>query len=132
MILGFMKNFKSGKPTNFPEKIKAKIKKTTIRKGNRWKVGDKIHFATGVRTKKYKQFAYVICTSVRRIAINPKEKSVSIEKVISSSKYIMKHYFAFQVEDIAKNDRFDSLDDFWLYFNEYFEGQIITWELFNG
>jgi len=83
MVLGFKQKFPWGEPTCFREKIllcvagatpgkkvlcdfsqgfqklpKIEIypKLHTIRAGNRWKPGQKIHMAYGVRTKNYEQF----------------------------------------------------------------------------
>jgi len=73
MILGFKTIFPWGQVNFFEEKIKASLiikfdgiiiipKIHTIRKGNRWRAGVKIHFATGVRSKGYRQFAEAVCT----------------------------------------------------------------------
>ena len=56
MILGFKTHFDDGVPTNFVEKILSGEKIHTLRQSNRWKTGMYLHMATGVRTKKYKQF----------------------------------------------------------------------------
>lgn len=96
MILGFKKTFDNGEQTYFREKIIAsyflglinrvkyfdnmpiakiinEYKRTpkihTIRHGSRWKAGDKIHFATGVRTKHYECFAEGYCHGVQDIII---------------------------------------------------------------
>jgi hypothetical protein len=60
MILGFKTQFPWGEPTHFEEKILRKPgfvpKIHTLRESDRFEVGQKIHFATGVRTKHYRQF----------------------------------------------------------------------------
>jgi len=63
MILGFKKQFK-------PLVLNG-MKIHTIRedKPNRWKAGNKIHFATGVRTKYYNQFEEGVCVSVQSILL---------------------------------------------------------------
>lgn len=63
MILGFKKQFK--------QSILDGTKIHTIREDshNRWKAGNKIHFATGVRTKHYNQFEAGICVSVQPILL---------------------------------------------------------------
>ena len=63
MILSFKKRFVS--PILSGHKIH------TIRedKPRRWKAGNKIHFATGVRTKHYDQFHAGVCVSVQAIVL---------------------------------------------------------------
>lgn len=83
MILGF-KTKVGGKLTLFVQKILACVmavyaaeyipKKHTIRAGKRWKVGMKLHLATGVRTKEYFQFnenikGLEVCKCVQSIEI---------------------------------------------------------------
>ena len=65
MILGF-------KP-EFVPKILDGTKIHTIRedKKDRWKPGNKIHFATGIRTPEYKQFKEWRCISTQPILIMP-------------------------------------------------------------
>lgn len=110
----------------------------TIRadKNNRWKAGNKIHFQvwTGkpYNSKVY-QFAPVIeCKSVQEIEI--KHFSCSIELEIGSTTYIVKrnHKAAIYeydqvIEQLAKNDGFDSVQEFFNYFNKDFTGKIIHW-----
>jgi len=61
MVLGFKEQFKE--PINLCTKIH------TIRRDehNRWKQGNSIQFATGVRTKNYNEFATGICVSTQTI-----------------------------------------------------------------
>ena len=63
MILGFKKQF--------PPMILVGTKIHTIRedKHDRWKAGNKIHFATGIRTKNYNQFYSGVCKSVQAITL---------------------------------------------------------------
>ncbi|TGK45552.1 ASCH domain-containing protein [Leptospira bouyouniensis] len=121
MILGFNKQFVS--------KILSGEKIHTIRRDDkdRWKPGKIIHFSTGVRTKNYNQFAIGRCTYTLEIIINPAKERVFISKG-SGLVYRGQGVLAF-----AKNDGFDSLDDFWKWFNQPFEGKLIHWDLFaNG
>jgi hypothetical protein len=67
MILNFSTELPDGTPTNFADKILAGNKIHTIRKGNRWKAGDLIHFSTGSRTKQYSNFYQTTCTSTQQI-----------------------------------------------------------------
>ena len=63
MILGFKPQFKNP--------ILAGTKIHTIREDrhNRWKAGNTIHFATGVRTKNYNQFDIGLCYAVQPILL---------------------------------------------------------------
>lgn len=123
MVLGFLKGFfvdGRRKPTNFEEKIKKGIKLHTIRwdDKDRWKEGRKIHFATGARTSKYNCFKEGVCTGTQKIEI-------SIRRVFIDGKLLTLE----TLEELAINDGFDSLDDFWWWFDQYspFEGKIIHW-----
>lgn len=126
MILGFKKTFPWGKPTNFPEKILNEVKIHTIRadKNDRWRAGLKIQFATGARTKYYHQFALGMCSEVKKIRINPNYKSA----YFYSEEFNL--WVTDDVEVLAKNDGFDSVEDFWKWFNEPFEGKLIYFKLF--
>ncbi len=138
MILGFKTEI-FGKPTNFVSKIclayifnkPANIQKIhTIRKGNRFKGGEKLHMATGVRTKHYEQFNLNIeglqrCISVQDIKISWKEFPFFSTCIIEID--------GKEIQDksiLAMNDGFtDTLnyEHFLKYFNTDFEGQIIHW-----
>lgn len=63
MILSFKEQFVT--PILNGEKIH------TIRadEPNRWKAGNKIHFATGVRTRNYRQFETGVCKSTQSIIL---------------------------------------------------------------
>jgi len=121
MILGFKPQFK--------EKIINKSKIHTIRRdeNNRWKSGNKIHFATGVRTKKQSCFRHGFCQSVQKISIvyyeglKGDEVGVLIDGRIISEE---------ETEQLAKNDGFDSVKEFFEWFNEDFEGRLIHWTEF--
>lgn len=109
MVLGFKKQF--------PEKIISGQKIHTIRVGNRWKPGMKIHFATGVRTKNYQQFNSGTCVSVQSIRIYFPSGNVLIDWELFHNK-----------ELLAKNDGFDSFQEMQDWFGkDGVEGQIIHW-----
>jgi hypothetical protein len=102
----------------------------TIRKGNRWKAGMKIHFAINNRSKNYFQFAPVIeAKFVQKITINKFLDGINI--------YIDDDFYLSQLdkgmlEEFAKNDGFDTFKDFIDFFfpndsSGEFEGQIIHW-----
>lgn len=117
MILGFKKQFV--KP------IKAGTKIHTIRedKHNRWKPGMKMHFATGVRTKKYRQFIPTLtCIRVQKIKIIYKKTSPSPKIFVDGKRLNMDDtYF------LAKGDGFSNTWQFREWFNKDFTGKIIHW-----
>ena len=124
MILGFKTKWPDGRPTHFVEKIQACFKHEkhldnipkihTFRKGNRWRVGRWIQFATGVRTPKYHCLVESQCMGVQdaEIEFNPLSGELSIHvyndplnptssEILSKDKILL----------FAVNDGFDSLDD---------------------
>lgn len=119
MVLGFKKQF--------VPKILDGTKIHTIRedKTRRWRKGMKINFATGVRTKNYEQFKEGVCTDVKKISITP-HKNVCMSLDDTTNGFVMlddeKDLLKF-----AQNDGFDTLDDFWKWFDKPFEGVIIHW-----
>jgi len=167
MILGFKQKFPWGESTYFREKILAivgrvsingdnisdgpiindgfKPKIHTMRAGNRWKPGDKIHMAYGVRTKEYQQFNKGIpelenCISTQRIKLTWIYKNAYVETNLPLRKIKGPHgefnyYPAIWVDDkplnqsqielLADNDGFDSIYQFFIWFNKDFTGQII-------
>lgn len=111
-----------------------KPKLHTVRAGTRWKSGMDIHFAINPRSKNYFQFAPVIpCVSVQEIEI--------IEMVMTSSSHCYQtqdgrvwvivvdgvHLKRTQIEQLAINDGFDSVEQFFSWFNKDFKGQMIHW-----
>lgn len=147
MILSFKTSIK-GKPTNFVDKILKGEKVTTIRedKKNRWKAKNKIHFATGVRTNNYKQFAEGECTDVQEIKITsanslPKNQyngcvyiiDIPIKGVVFQMSYCIeiagKLLTTQEIEALAKADGFDSTETFFDWFNKDFEGKIIRFKI---
>lgn len=123
MILNFLKGFQVDgrrKLTKFKEKILEGRKKHTIRfdSTNRWEEGRKIHFATDHRTNNYNCFKEGVCTGTQKIEI--KGRSIYVEgKLLNSDK----------VAWLAINDGFDTVEDFWWWFDLYtpFKGKIIHW-----
>lgn len=114
MVLGFKKQFVS--------KIFDKTKIHTIRvdKNRRWRVGLKIHFATGVRTKNYNQFFKGECKGVQNIYINP---NAAICKVLVDSNWLTESEFL----KFIKADGFENEKEFFEWFNEPFYGRLIHW-----
>lgn len=130
MIIGF-------KP-QFVKKILRGSKKHTIRedKFDRWRPGKSIHFATGVRTKNYKQFKKGICKSVQWIKINYWKGNTNRIQVLVDDKIMFEingiiHEGTDFMDDLAKNDGFKNYDELldWFCQGKYgvFFGKIIHW-----
>lgn len=118
MILGFKTIWATTKkPTNFVELILSGEKIHTLRKGNRWKAGNMIHMATGVRTKNYKQFNTEradlwYCKSTQAIRLEFDE-NMSKCKVFVDGRLLSIE----EQRKIAINDGFTCIADFWLWFS---------------
>ncbi len=161
MILGFKTQVK-GKPTHFVQKILAckldEYRKAfapkihTIRGGNRWKQGNSIQMATGVRTKKYFRFngdgiGLDKCLGVQAIEIIraddlPFNEFESNGWIVSVPVRKLDETFsaAFKVKvdgrDLSKdeikllsaNDGFETPEQmFWWFDLDSFSGQLIHW-----
>ena len=129
MILGFKKQFVT--PIIKGEKIH------TIRedKNNRWKKGNLIHFATGMRTKNYNQFKIDICKSVQKIEIkyrlgfNDEKRIPSV--FVDGKKFVEGLEIGYsdfpKLIELINNDGFELAKDFFDWFNKDFKGKIIHW-----
>lgn len=139
MILSYKKKFPfNNQPTDFEYKIKAGIKKHSIRDDNhdRWQPGMKIHHAHGARTKYYHQFAEGICVSTQTIMISfiyqgMYDSTPEYSFDINGQRYavfidsrLLNHQ---EVRTLAYNDGFDSIEDFFLWFNKPTIKKIIHW-----
>ena len=126
MILSFKKQF--------AEPILNGSKIHTIRHDskNRWKEGNKIHFATDVRTKNQVQFHESTCVSVQRISIfkvanisTPYSvKSKGVNRQVEIDGNIIN---CSEIVELSLKDGFKSTDDFFEWFSEDFEGKLIHW-----
>lgn len=129
-------------PLPSPIFYKGKPKIHTIRedKHNRWQVGKMIDFYINNRTKKAFRFApRVPVIAVQDIGIHwygeSRELTPSqagefynyVEVVIDPDSEDYKLLTIKEVEQLAKNDGFDSVEDFFAYFNNDFKGKIIHW-----
>lgn len=101
----------------------------TIRAGNRWKAGMDIHFATNPRSKNYFQFAPVIpCVSVQEIEIIYTGYSPNTPVVyVHNGKSLMNPLSYSEIKKLAQNDGFDSVEQFFAWFDADFKGKIIHW-----
>ena len=116
MVLGFKEQF--------VPKILDGSKIHTIRRDEhrRWQKKVRIHFATGVRTKNYKQFKIGVCKFNQAIHTNAKKRTVYLGLNGGMHKLSDKG-----IDLLAKNDGFDSTEAFWEWFNEDFHGVIVHW-----
>jgi hypothetical protein len=89
----------------------------SIRAGNRWKAEMDIHFVVHNRTKNRFQFAPIYkCVSVQKIVIDGHQVVVD------------ENMLGFHAKDrLALNDGFNSVTDFYNFFNKPFIGQIVHW-----
>lgn len=101
----------------------------TIRedKTDRWKAGMKIDFFINVRTKDMFRFAPVLpVVSVQNFEVEKlcdtgewyKDFIVLVDNVYQEVD---------EIKQIAQNDGFDTVEDFFEYFNKDFKGKIIHW-----
>lgn len=91
---------------------------------DRWKAGRKIHFVINNRTANRLQFApVVLCKSVKRIAIKPNFRQVTILREWDHTTDLSPS----EIAQLAINDGFDSMKSFWDFFSEDFNGKIIHW-----
>lgn len=122
---------KTGKP---PVNIDGKLHTFREDKNDRWKAGKDIHFAINNRTKNYFQFAPVVpCISTQKVEIN---HFLGYSQVLIDNKLygeIFHHglddiyQYTDDLEILAKNDGFDSVEDFFAWFNKDWSGKIIHW-----
>lgn len=117
MVLGFNPRFVG--------KIISGTKIHTIRADihNRWKAGRSIQFATGVRTKYYQQFKDGVCVSTQKIVIDCDVNTIGDRIIIIDDRQLTEAH----VFKLAKNDGFNSLEEFYDWFNKPFVGKIIHW-----
>jgi hypothetical protein len=117
MIIGFKERFKE------PIIKGTKIHTIRIDAKNRWKPGNIMHMATGVRTKKYNQFNQQICKSVQNIEITRKSDYLNETTVKIDGRLFLEN----EVQQLAWNDGFDNLVDFWIWFEDGFKGKLLHW-----
>lgn len=121
--------------TYFDYKKNVKQKLHTIRedKNNRWKAGVIIDFFINARTKEMFRFA-------PRIPVVSTQKIEIIHCSYDGEKYNMDKGVWIRIDDIvisdflvnelAQNDGFDTVEEFFKYFNTDFSGIIIHWTNF--
>jgi len=127
MILSFSKKWPwNNEPTHFKKKIKngTKIHSIRVDQHERWREGMDIHFATGMRTPNYDNFQMGKCTGVQHIEVINRESLSGPEQMIRVDGFNLSIELA---EELAINDGFDSLEQFFKWFDSDFEGRLIHW-----
>lgn len=131
-----LEEFRAKFNTNWDIKPHLAPKLHTIRRDeqNRWKEGMNIHFVVNGRTKDRFQFSPVVkCVSVQTIEFKwDYEKSmcwVFIDGISHTTfeKRECSIEYGENAIKLAKNDGFESVEDFFKYFNEDFKGKLIHW-----
>lgn len=119
-----LEEYRSKFGDNWDWKPRLHPKLHTIRKdqNDRWRPGMDIHFVINGRTKDRFQFAPVVkCTIVQRIEV---KHAFPHRYVFIDDRYIASWK---ELDALARNDGFDSIEDFFRYFNEDFKGKLIHW-----
>lgn len=110
-------------------------KRHTIREdaANRWRAGMDIHSVINNRTKNRFQFAPVVkCVSVQKINIYPFKHGLGRVVIVEGDRFDtdympLKGKGLEELTQLAINDGFDSVEDFFKYFNTDFKGKLIHW-----
>lgn len=137
-----------GKPWDIPDNpISPKLHTIRADPSSRWKSGMDIHMVINNRTKNRFQFAPVITVmSVQEIEIKdvtstsyPSDFSTKVSLTVSRGEWTETFTQAFTVKvdgvqlsqdkvyQLAINDGFDSVEDFFAYFDKDFKGKLIHW-----
>lgn len=120
---------KFGDVWDFGVGLPAKIHTIREDKANRWKEGNMIHFVINNRTKDRFQFAPVVfCTGVQKIEIKYNDYPVVI--IDNRPLYISNKEDYSILHKLAQNDGFETIEEFFGYFNKDFKGKIIHWTNF--
>jgi len=109
----------------FVPKILAGTKVHTLRedKTNRWKTGRKMHMYTGRYTATDRQFIKEAeCVSVQMVILDPELKVIYVE-----AKPSYKVLDFDEALEFARNDGFDTLEDFWQWFTTPQTLKLIHW-----
>lgn len=135
MIAGLDPSIHYPKDYNFMAKDKLPAKLHTIRedKNDRWQPGTKIDFFINCRQKDMFRFAPVLpVVSVQKVEIKHFEKEddgmyIMIDDAIFYEKSGDWDRNPEGMLKLAQNDGFNTIADFFAYFNEDFKGKIIHW-----
>lgn len=96
---------------------------------DRWKAGTKIDFFINCRQKDMFRFAPVLpVVSVQKVHIKYKPESVFFARYYPADVYVDERFLAVhEIAAFAQNDGFDTVEDFFAYFNKDFTGKLIHW-----
>lgn len=130
MILSFKKQFEP--------LVMAGTKIHTLRADvkDRWDVGRKIHFATGVRTANYSCFKEGVVSGIQYVFMTYYQGRFEVS--VGDTNYCDQYLDWSDIEKLARNDGFDGVDDFMKWFipliesseDHCFSGKIIHWTEF--
>ena len=122
------------KPFAIVPHYKPKIHTIREDKNNRWMVGTNIDFFINVRQKSMFRFAPILqVLRVQNIEIiyvpfgDKKQDARPFVRVDGRLIYDVGQTLRAQMKEFAENDGFDSVNDFFKYFNKDFTGKIIHW-----
>lgn len=119
-------------PDGYPRLENPKVHTIREDKADSWKAGTKIDFFINCRQKKMFRFAPVLpVVSVQKIEIVYYTNREILMNDLPPNKAILiddkKRLNDKEIEVLAQNDGFDTIEDFFAYFNEDFTGKIIHW-----
>lgn len=102
---------------------------------DRWKVGMKIHPVINNRTKNRFQFAPIFkVTRIQKIEIIHSKSNPGIVRIIIDKKPFYEgptwSCYKRHLENLVRNDGFESVEQFFAWFNKDFTGKIIHWTNF--
>lgn len=131
---GFNLSNKYSHDLDYLETCISKIHTIRADYSHKWKKGMKIHFVINARTKNRFQFADIqTVKDIQEVWISPSNKQFMVwsKDFPNAGDTCITGYWKKlteeQIEVLSKNDGFDSIEDFWNYFNEEFFGKIIHW-----
>lgn len=116
--------------TVFIDKILSGEKRQTIRRASpKWKnvkVGDKLTLYTGLRTKECRKLGEAVVKSISRIVLHERD---SIGGITREGEFPLTYS---EIDILARLDGFNSVDDFWDFFNAHYpekpiEMKVIRW-----
>lgn len=111
-------------PDIYKKDIKPKLHTIKEDSKGKWKAGNDIHFAYGVRTKNYFNFAPIIpCLSIQKIRIECPTEYFNDQKIFIDDRLLSIE----ETQQLAYNDGFDCVAHFDLWFDKDFTGKIIHW-----
>lgn len=98
---------------------------------DRWKPGTKIDFFINCRQKDMFRFAPVLpVVSLQKVHIMYKPESVFFARTYPADVYIDERRLEVnEIPELAQNDGFSTVNDFFAYFNEDFTGKLIHWTI---